>query len=168
MTDAKKRICWDSGVFVRLLSKTSEPNKLAEQDICTKCLQEAIDGKTEIVISTVSIGEVVKTEELLNYYPVPIAIRDKIRSLFNEPFIVPVSADLVISQNARDLIWSHSWLKALDAIIIASAIYAKVDELFSYDGLGEKKGILDLDGLAGTPPLKIKKPHYEGQLNLID
>jgi hypothetical protein len=35
--------------------------------------------------------------------------------------------------------------------------------MFSYDGSGTKKGILDLDGKLGSPPLKITKPHFEGQ-----
>lgn len=166
MTDSKKRIFWDSCVFVRLLSKTGDPKKLAEQEICKQCLQAAIDGKIEIVISTASIAEVVKTEDLVEP-PVPEDVREKIRSLFNEPYIVPISADLVIAQDARNLIWSHSWLKAIDSIIVASAVYAKVDELFSYDGLGKEKGILDLDAKVGIPPLKIKKPHFEGQLPYI-
>ena len=162
----KKRIYWDSCVFIRLLSKTKDPPKVAEQEICTKFLQSAIEGNIDIITSTVTIAEVVKTEELIQT-PIPQSIRDKISALFNEPCIILVSADLVIAKDARDKIWTYSWLDAIDSIHISSAIYSKVNEMFSYDGLGVKKGILDLDGKVGSPPLKIKKPHFEGQQPLI-
>ena len=166
MTTVKRRIFWDSCVFIRLLSVTKDPAKLAEREICKFCLQDAIDLKTEIVVSTTSFAEVVKTEDLISP-PVPEDTKEKIRLLFDEPYIIPISADLIVARAARELIWRHSWLKPIDAIVIASATYAKVDELFSYDGLGEKKGILDLDGQIGNPPMKIVKPHFEGQKSFL-
>jgi hypothetical protein len=66
----KKRVYWDSCVFIRLLSKTQDPKKLAEQEICKRFLQYAIEGGVDIVTSTVTIAEVVKTEDLI-LPPVP-------------------------------------------------------------------------------------------------
>ncbi len=97
MTDSKRRVFWDSCVFVRLLSKTSDPEKLAEQEICRQCLQAAIDGKIEIVISTASIAEVVKTEDLVEP-PVPEDVREKIRSLFNEPYCLKCQVEMTIEE----------------------------------------------------------------------
>jgi hypothetical protein len=53
-------------------------------------------------------------------------------------------------------------LKPVDAIHLACAIHAKVDELFTYDGDGREKGLLDLDNKVGIPPLKVKYPHFDG------
>jgi predicted nucleic acid-binding protein len=158
MPEIKKRIFWDS---CRLLSKTYQPAKLAEHDICQLCFQSAIDGQVEIVTSTITIAEVVKTEELIEP-PVPETIREQMRILFNEPYITLISVDLARVQEARELIWKNSWLRPIDAIQISCALYSKVDELFSYDGNGAKKGLLDLDGKLGTPLLKITKPHFQG------
>jgi predicted nucleic acid-binding protein len=160
MTVRKKRIFWDSNVFITLLSKLNSPERLKEQDICKRYLQSAIDGETEIFTSTLAVVEVSKTQE--SSPPVPDEIKAKIRNLFNEPYVKLISVDLARANEARELIWTHSWLKPPDAVHVACALYARVDELFSYDG-GKEKGILNLNNLVGTPPLTIVKPHYEGQ-----
>ncbi len=155
-----RKIFWDSCVFVTLLSKHKEQEWKDKQQICKGCLQEAIDGKVEIFISTMTIVEVNKTKESAN--PVPQEIKQKIAQLIDQPFIKVVSADLARAKNARSYIWDHSWLKPVDAMHLACALHAEVDELFTYDGKGSQKGLLDLDELIGTPPLKIKFPHFEG------
>ena len=48
MTTAKRRTFWDSCVFIRLLSVTKDPAKLAEREICKFCLQDAIDLNGQI------------------------------------------------------------------------------------------------------------------------
>lgn len=42
------------------------------------------------------------------------------------------------------------WLKTIDAIQIASALFAKVDMMPTYNGSGRKRGIVDLNGLIGN------------------
>jgi predicted nucleic acid-binding protein len=155
-----KQIFWDSCVFVTLLSKHKEQKWLDNQEVCKNCLQEAIDGKVEIFISTLTIVEVNRTKE--SSFPIPKEVQDKITKLIDQPFIKVVPADLARAKEARLFIWDYSWLKPVDAMHLASALYAKVTELFTYDGGGSQKGLLDLDGLVGTPLLKIKQPHFEG------
>jgi len=157
--DKKKRIFWDSCVFIYLLSKHVEQAKLERQDICKNCLQNAIDGKIEIFISTPVIVEVNKTTD--SNVPIPDKIKTKIKDLFEQPFIQLVSADMARAIEARDLIWKYSWLKPIDALHLACAIHAKADEFFTYDGKGENKGLLNLDKLLGTPPIKICHPHFD-------
>jgi predicted nucleic acid-binding protein len=155
-----KRIYWDSCIFIYLMSKHKEQWKIERQTTCKNCLQEAIDGKSEIYISTVSIVEFNRTTDTT--FPIPDEIKEKITTLINQPFIKIVSADIARAFEARNHIWKWPWLSAIDAIHLASALYANVDELFTYDGNGSQKGLLDLDGLIGNPPLKIKHPHIEG------
>jgi predicted nucleic acid-binding protein len=154
-----KRVFWDSCVFIILLSKHKRVDMLEKQQICAACLQNAIDGKTEIFISTITIVEVNKTID--SSHPIPDEIKERIKNLIEQPFIKIVSADLARSIEARDLIWKYSWLSPTDSIHLACALYAKVDELFTYDGKGKEKGLLDLDGMIGTPLLKISPPHFE-------
>lgn len=155
-----RRLYWDTCVFVFLLSKHTEQDKKDKQVICKNCLQEAIDGKSEIYISTVSIVEINRTSETT--YPIPSSVKETITNLVNQPFIKIVPADIARALEAREFIWQYSWLKTIDAIHLACALRAEVDELFTYDGNGSQKGLLDLNGLIGKPPLKISNPHIEG------
>jgi predicted nucleic acid-binding protein len=156
-----RQIFWDSCVFITLLSKHKEQEWKDKQDIVKNCLQEAIDGKSEIIISTMTIVEVNKTKETTS--PIPQDIRDKITKLINQPFVKVIPADLARAIEARERIWATTWLKPVDAMHLACALHGKVDEMFTYDGKGTDKGLLDLDGKIGTPPLKIKAPHFEGR-----
>ena len=158
---APKKVFWDSCVFITLLSKWKEREWIDKQQICKNCLQEAIDGKVEIYISTVTIVEVSKTHES-NIPPIPDEIRENIIRLIDQPFIKVISADLARAKEARARIWEYSWLKPADAIHLACALHAKSDEIFTYDGKGTQKGLLDLNGLIGTPPLTIRHPYFEG------
>lgn len=162
----RTRIFWDSCVFVYLLSihKDDDENglrdKLAKQQVCKSCLQTAIDGKVDIFISTMTIVEVNKTAESTS--PIPEPVKEKIKNLIDQPFVKVVSADLARAIEARNLIWTHSWLKPIDAMHLACALHAEVNELFTYDGRGKEKGLLDLNGIVGNPPLKICHPHFAG------
>ena len=156
----KQFIFWDSCVFIFLLSKHTDQTLVQKQEVCRNCLQEAIDGKVDIYVSTVSIVEINKTIESTS--PIPKDVQDKIQKLISQPFVKVVSADLARAYEARSYIWQYSWLKPADAIHLACAIYANVTELFTYDGNGSNKGLLDLDGKLGTPPLKINNPHFNG------
>ena len=119
-----------------------------------------MDGKLEIFTSTLSIAEVAKTEETVG--SIPDDVKDKTRTLFNEPYIQLVSVDLARAEEARELIWQHNWLKGPDAIQVACALHSQVERMHTYDGDGKKKGILDLDSKVGTPPLRIAKPDHPG------
>jgi predicted nucleic acid-binding protein len=155
-----KKIFWDSCVFVTLLSKQKETGWLKRQEVCKSCMQQAINGDIEIYISTMTIVEVNKTTESTS--PIPKSVQETITKLMNQPFIKVIPADLARAFEAREHIWEYSWLKPVDAMHLACALYAKVDEMFTYDGLGSQKGLLDLNELIGTPKLKIKHPHFDG------
>ena len=107
-----------------------------------------------------TIVEVNKTAESTS--PIPEEVKDKIKNLVEQPFVKVVSADLARAIEARALIWTYSWLKPVDAMHLACAIHAEVDELFTYDGKGTEKGLLDLNSIVGNPPLKIVNPHFQG------
>ena len=164
-----KKQFWDSCVFIYILSKFKDHQHeyRQRQEICKNCLQEAIDGKVEIYISTMTIVEVNKTSEATS--PIPQEIRDKITNLINQPFVKVIPADLARAEEGRQHIWDYSWLQPVDAVHLSCALHAEVEQLFTYDGKGEKKGLLDLDGLVGNPLLKIVWPYVEGvQTKLVE
>ena len=97
----------------------------------------------------------------------PQHIKDQVISMFDEPYITHILLDPARAAEARELRWEFPWLKTADAIHIASAIYAKVDMMHTYDGRRKGKGILSLDGTVGNPPLRINVPLYEGNLTLL-
>ena len=87
--------------------------------------------------------------------------------MFDEPYITNISLDPARASEARDLRWGFPWLRTADAVHIASAIYAKVDVMHTYDGRRKGKGILSLNSAVGNPPLRISVPRYEGNLTLF-
>jgi hypothetical protein len=110
-----KSFFWDSCVFVTLLSQHKEQEWKDKQEICKQCLQEAIDGKAEIFISSMTIVEVNKTKDTIigrntsdGKSSIPQDIRDKIKQLMNQPFVKVVSADFARANEAREHIWDYS------------------------------------------------------------
>ena len=133
MPSSGQHYYWDANVFITLISDLNTPEAIADRQNCSLLMQGAMDGQFEIVTSTVSMVEVLDTEENV-VRPIPENIRQKVRDLFEEPYIVPVVVDAARAAEARELRWDHPWLKTPDAIHVVSAIYAKVDEMHTYDG----------------------------------
>ena len=162
-----QRYYWDSCVFIALISNLEDEESIEKRNNCTAVLSQAMDGSVQILTSTVSLTEVI-TAEGFRKKKTPDKIKDKLRDLFREPYITLINCDLLRAEEARELIWNHK-ITALDAIHVASAVYAKVQAMHTYDGLSQKKrsGILSLDGKIGDPPLKIVTPNYGGMNPLI-
>ena len=148
MPSSGKRYYWDANVFITLISNLNTPNARADRQNVSLFIQEAMDGQIEIVTSAITIIEVLDTKENLTK-PVPERIRQKVRDLFEEPYITVVIADAARAAEARELRWGYPWLRTPDALHVASAVYARVDGMHTYDGRGSKKGLIDLTGLAG-------------------
>ena len=164
-----KRCYWDASTWIALLSNLQTNQAIEQRWHCKQLFQEAIDGEIQLLTSAITITEVLRGETQADAYTpsVPIDIKEQIDALFNEPYIVLVPLDPARAQEARDLRWKHSWLRTVDAIHIASAIYAQADVLHTYDGSGGRsRRMLQLDGQEGSPPLPIKVPFWEGQATL--
>lgn len=163
MPDKLKRWYMGSDTWISLISDLQTPEAIDRRSTLEHFLQEAMDGTAQLFISTATIVEVVRTESIgLPPAQVPAEIRQKITDLFEEPYITPIPLDLARAAEARDLRWQHPWLRTIDSIELASALYAKVDVMYTYDGSGPKRGLISLDGLIGTPPMSIKVPKYTG------
>lgn len=157
-----------SDTWISLLSNLTGPQAMERRSNLERFLQEAMDGKAQLFVSAVTIVEVVRTESVgIPPSRIPADVRQKITDLFEEPYVTPIPLDPARASEARDLRWKYPWLRTMDAIELASAVYAKVDVMYTYDGSGAKRGLTSLDGLIGNPPLRIQVPNYTGQVPLM-
>ncbi len=161
MPDKMKRWYMASDTWISLISNLNTPEAIERRSNLEFFVQDAMDGKAQLFVSTVTIVEVVRTESVgIAPAEVPAEVRQKISDLFEEPYITPILLDPARASEARLLRWQYPWLRTMDAIELASAVYAKVDVMYTYNGSGKKRGVLSLDGLVGTPPLPIEVPKY--------
>ena len=154
-------------MFIALISNLNNSEAIENRDTCSRIIQQAMDGQVEILTSVLTLVEVLFPQDN-EARPVPNAIRQKVRQLFEEPYVTLVTLDEARAGEARDLRWTHPWLKTADAVHVSSAVFARVDELQTYDGRGKSKGILSLDNLVGRPQMKIVLPHWQGNLPLFE
>lgn len=161
-----RRYYWDANVFIKLISNLTTAEAVEDRRNCELFFRDAMTGEIEILTSSLTRVEVLDTEENTDR-PVPQHIRDRVIALFEEPYIIPILLDPARASEARDLRWGFPWLRTADAIHIASAIYAKVDVMHTYDGRGNPaRHILALNNAVGNPSLTISVPRYEGPLPL--
>ena len=146
MNKIRRRVYWDSSAFLAWL--LPEPDR---EDHCKEVLDAAESGELEIVTSAVTLTEVIKIGK--SAPRLKEADEEKIRLFFENPYILIFSTTRIVAELARQLIWKHPKLKPKDSIHLASAILAKIGEVHSYD-----RDHLSLDGLIGSPPVKICTP----------
>jgi predicted nucleic acid-binding protein len=145
----------DACLFIDIIQRTS-----SKIDVLTKWRADAVAGRILVITSVLTIAEVV-------YGPDDRAsIEDQTKAIndfFENAWIILRNMDRVITGLASDLRRRRISLKAADAVHIATAINDKAHEFHTYD---EK--LWKLDGLYGTPPLRIVGPDHTAGLALFD
>ncbi len=120
-------------------------------------------GQIEIVASAMAIAEFRPYQGQAAHTETAKVVDD----LFNSTdiFLYAVTPD--IASLARDIGEKHPALTPTDAIHIATAITAKADVLFTFDGAGKigkrrrQKEMIANTGRIGHPPLKISEPYVD-------
>ena len=141
---------WDSDCFLAWLK--SEEHKA---EACAPVIHEAEAGKLMIVTSALTIAEVLY---LRHHQPIPAHDAGQVRAFFEHEWILISEVDRTLAENARELVWAHG-IKPKDAIHVASAIDAGVEQLDTFD-----EGLIAKSGLAGQPPLVIGPPNLQQSL----
>ena len=144
---------WDACVFLGWLKE--EPDKIAQ---CMAGIRAAERGELVIVTSALSLAEVlylVKGE-----MPVSRETRQKVRSFFENEYILLCEVDRAVGERAQDVVWEHS-VKHKDAIHVATALLVRerlaIEQLDTYDGpLGQLSGQID-----GLP---IGQPNFQSDI----
>jgi predicted nucleic acid-binding protein len=137
---------WDSTNFISLIAE-DEP---ARADICQRILEDAEQGNCRIIISALTIAEVIKPKGQ------PVLAEDAettISDFFLHDYISVYDLTRAIAENARKLAREHG-LKPNDAIHLATTMAARVDVFETYN-------TNDFAGLEGIP-FQIREPAWQG------
>jgi predicted nucleic acid-binding protein len=137
---------WDSTNFISLIAE-DEP---ARADICQRVLEDAEQGNCRIIISALTIAEVIKPKGQ------PVLAEDAettISNFFLHEYISVYDLTRAIAEDARKLARQHG-LKPNDAIHLATAIAARVDVFETFN-------INDFSGLEGIP-FQVREPTWQG------
>jgi predicted nucleic acid-binding protein len=144
---------WDACNFIGLINR--EPDKTPE---CEPILRDAQSSnpRIQLITSIPTIAEVVKPKGCIGLTP---AQEQQINDFFENEWIIPVNLDRVTMIEARRLQRLYE-LKPHDAIHLASALFAEVAVVESYD-----PDLLRWDGKVPMPyssnkGLEIRKPRF--------
>lgn len=144
---------WDACCFIAAMN-TRETHHVA----CNNILKDASLGKVDIVVSALTLAEVVRPKGYGN--PLPQEKAQLIKAFFENDYIKMRTVDRVIAEAARDLCWAHP-IHPRDAIHIATARDTQCDVFETTDNrlLKQASQIADL---------QIRLPQWTGQLKLPD
>jgi predicted nucleic acid-binding protein len=150
--DKAKRIYWDSCVFISYISGEKR-NKFEVAGI-DDVVRDVDLNKAILVTSVVARVEVLR--DLGDK-------RDKFINVLLNPSIQEIDVNKVIGQMAGDIRYQFqqigmSRLMTPDAIHLATALWAEVDEFHTFDGSGKQPGLLSLNEHELLKGLKIVKP----------
>lgn len=156
MPNEPERVYWDACVFIHRIQGTAGKIDLLEQltDLAQK-------GKLKLITSALTITEVLRG-------PDPDAPDEEqaelIIAYFENEYIEVRPVDVMIAEYAARLRRKFKGLKAVDAIHVATAHFAKVAVLQTYD----HDDLLKRDGRMCDPPLAIREPAHPEAYPLFD
>lgn len=139
------RRCWDSDCCFGLIA-----NQAGRHEQCERVMLNAQEGKSEIVISSLAIAEVL-------WMPGQNRLakdeRDVIRKFFERTVFIVADVTRAIAEQAQELVWEHG-VRPKDAIHAATALSVGAHYLESFDGglTGKSRQI------GGDPILVIQNP----------
>ena len=142
----KLRRYWDTACCFGYLS-----NQADRADKCERVFKDANAGKCEIIVSALTIAEVLHFKGANR--PFPTEMRHKIRDFFKRSIFVVADVDRFIAEAAQDCFWDHD-IMPKDAIHVATALAVGAHYLETFDGtlIGKSRQ------LGGDPQLVIQSP----------
>lgn len=144
-----RRLYWDSCNFISLISE----DEATRADVCQHILEDAENGSVEIVISTLTIAEVIRPKGAVI---LTIDQEESISSFFLHKYILTYDVTRAIAESARKLSRQHR-LKPRDAIHLATALEADVDVFQTWNT--RDFGNLDV-------PIRIEVPTWTGTIRM--
>ncbi|HJX84838.1 MAG TPA: PIN domain-containing protein [Candidatus Angelobacter sp.] len=157
MATSPSRVAWDSCTWIAHIQRErifSPDGKTVIEDraaMCRPVLDDAERGVIEIVVSAIALVEVLARNRASGID------EQRTRDFFDNDYILLVNVDKHLGDFARRLMLAgHAGLKPPDAIHLATACIANVDQFHTFD---DRLLALDavIDRLDGTR-LPIKKP----------
>ena len=127
----KTRRYWDTVCVIGFLA-----NQDGRALQCGRALKDCDDGGSEIVISALTVAEVLHLKGIPR--PFPREMRDKIRLFFKDPRFIIANVDPFIAERAQDLFWEHD-IMPKDAIHVATALTSSAHFLEPLTGRSSEK-----------------------------
>ena len=155
MPNSVERVVWDACVVIDAIQKTEGRYELIEP-----FLLDAERGEFQIVLSEGTVGEVVYLEKLDEAGMSRPEQRRLINDWLENPYIVRRSIHPGVSRLAAELGDQYGIKRLGDRLVVATALMDGVPLLHTFDGHGNKPGLLAFDGMIGKPPLRITIPDY--------
>ena len=118
--------------------------------------KRAEEGQIQLYVSTVTITEITKGPKATDV-PLTADQERTFTDFMDNDFVTMVSVDPVVATRARDLRRSVPKLKTPDALVVATALVAQAERLYTYDtdDLVPLSGQPDVDGLViALPPIE--------------
>lgn len=143
---SKLRRYWDSACCFGYLQ-----NQADRAEACERVLRDAERGNCEIVISALTIAEVLHLKGDKRAFPA--SSRERIRGFFRRDCFVVADVDRFIAEAAQEIFWTHD-IQPKDAVHLATALTANVHFFETYDGHLIGKSRL----LGGDPQLVVHEP----------
>ena len=149
------RRLWESNVVIGYLA--GYPNL---QSDCIQIIEQAKRGEVEIFVSVIATIEAA--------YLTGQSDADSealIQEFFGRNYIIPVGIDAGIASITRGLIRKYRngpKLKPPDAAHLGTALQWRIPVIETTD-----PDLLRLHNLEGNPPIRIRRPSYEGQTRFI-
>lgn len=152
-----EKIAWDSCIIIDAIQKEPERWPAIEP-----MARRAESGDLSIVVSTVSLAEVVYLREFATTGMSQADQDDLIKRWFDNDYVYTRNADIGICEEAAKLGRAHR-VTPLDSIILATAVLTETKVLVTYDDAGKSStgvSLLDLDSkvTAGRDLLRIVTP----------
>lgn len=148
----------DTSPWIALIA--NEPDRAEHVQ---RLVEQGERSELRIYVSTTTITEVVKEPEAA----APLMSEEDERvfmDYMDNPWITMVSVDPIVATKARDLRRLVPRLKTPDAMILATALVAGAEVLYTYD----QKDLLNLNMTDAVSGLRIEIPPVEHQLVLTE
>ena len=164
--DGKEVQYWDSPLYISFLTETI-PHRI-------QVFRRMLRGLQSPAVAFRVVGSTLILTEVRPSRSATPETERVISALFDAdwPFLQFYAVTRSIALLARNLAMEHQGLTNPDAIHIATALFARADVLYTFDGARESQqrrsgGLLRLDGRCGNPPLRIEEPKMDEEPPVI-
>lgn len=162
---------WDTCIFLAWIQEEGPPRrKPGDMEGIDEVIKRMNSGEIRVFTSVLTHSEILDCK-FLNQ-----RAKDRYLQIFQRPEIIEANVDSGIAIIASELRNHYRKIRELlppkdqskvfdlktpDAIHLATAIYYDAKEFHTFDGDGDKPGLLGLDGSVGNHSLRIRKPSGE-------
>jgi len=149
------RVVWDTGVVIGLLEKVADRYSLIEPFV-----RDAEAGRLEIVIANTSVVELHGLRGLRKQGVSAERARTILQDFLSLPYVIRRPLHHQLADEAGELACKLGIKRAADAVALALAVQERIGVLHTFDGSGNKPGLIAHSGKVGEPLVTIEVPNH--------